>query len=148
MVLSESGFVGLSDHSIAGYLPWRFGPAIVVSSSDGEVWEVRGPLAGEETWVTDIRAVDSGVLAVGSVADEYDSMVGDDPDLTPGPVYWLGTTDAAEWQPITLPEGTTLIEWLMANDRAPIDWPHMAVNGNIVLRISYDGRIDRYVAPE
>ena len=148
MVLTESGYVGLSDHSRAGYPAWWFGPAIVVSSSDGEVWEERGPLAGEETWVNDIRAVNSGVLAVGSVVDKDDSMLGYDPELTPGPVYWLGTTDAAEWQAITLPEGTTLIKWLMAHDRAPIDWPHIAVNGNIVLRISYDGRIDRYVVPQ
>ncbi len=148
VVRTESGYVGLSDHSIAGYAPWRFGPAIVVFSSNGEVWEVRGPLAGEETWVNDIRSVNSGVLVVGSVADEYDSVVGDDPDLTPGPIHWLGTAHAAEWQPITLPEGTTLIEWLMANDRAPIDWRHLAVNGNIVLRIGENDSIERYVAPE
>lgn len=30
-----AGYIGLSDHSVGGYRPWRFGPASLVFSSDG-----------------------------------------------------------------------------------------------------------------
>ena len=69
-------------------------------------------------------------------------------DLIPSPIYWLGDTDGSNWRQIDLPDGAALIEWLMANGRAPIDWPHLAVNGDIVLRFGDDGSIKRYVAPE
>ena len=146
-IWTESGFVSLTDPSEAGYAPWWFGSGNVVFSSDGETWDVLGPIAGEDTWVTSIRAVDSGVIAFSSVADEYDRMIGDDPDLVPRTIYWLGDPDGSNWQEIELPEGMDLIEWLMAHGRTPIDWPRLAVNGNIVVRTGDNGRIERYVVP-
>ena len=147
-IWTESGFVSLTDPSEGGYAPWWFGSGNVVFSSDGETWDVQGPIAGEDTWVTRIVAVNSGVVAFSSVADEYDSMIGDDPDLVPGAVYWLADPDGTNWREIELPDGTDLIEWLMANGRTPIDWPHLAVNGNIVLLTGDGGGIVRYVVPE
>jgi len=147
-VWTESGFVSLTDPSEAGYAPWWFGPGIVVFSPDGETWDAQGPIAGEDTWVSHIAAVDSGVIAFSSTADEYDKVIGDDPDLVPRTIYWLGEPDGSNWQQIELPDGTDLIEWLTANGRTPIDWPYLAVNGNIVLQLAADGRIERHVVPE
>ena len=156
IVRTESGYVGLSDHSLAGYDPSRFGPAVIGFSSDGETWDELGPIAGPETWIRSIHAVNAGVLAFSSPAAGHEgpaaaggwgSTMGDDPNPANGVIYWLGDPDGSNWQPIEIPEGATLIEWLMANDRAPLDWPRMAVNGDIVLRFADDGSIQRYVVP-
>ena len=148
-IWTESGHVSHSDHSQAGYSPWHFGPGEVVFSSDGETWDYLGPVAAEDTymWVTRIAAVNSGGIAFSFFLNE-EYFSGDAPDLTTRPIYWLGDTDGSNWRQIELPDGTALIEWLMANDRAPIDWPHMAVNGNIVLRFGNNGSIKRYLVPE
>ncbi|MXZ52446.1 MAG: hypothetical protein F4Z34_04585 [Acidimicrobiaceae bacterium] len=147
-VWTESGYVRLSDRSAGGYKIWAFGPSNIFFSSDGTTWDVLGPITQENAPITSIRAVNSGVVAFRDLREEYAWALGDDPDLVPPTIYWLGDPDGSDWREIELPEGTALIEWLMANDRAPIDWPHMAVNGNIVLRIADNGSIERYVVPE
>ena len=142
-ILTDSGYVGLSNPEIAGYNPSWWGPGELVFSADGRDWSrIVTPSPGDH-WESSISAVDGGLIlsSIEPDADEEDSLAGTRR-------YWIGAADGSDWQPIELPEGMSLIEWLMAHDRAPIDWPHIAVNGNIVLRTSHDGRIDRYVAPE
>lgn len=148
-VWTESGYVRLSDRSAGGYKIWAFGPSNIFLSSDGgTTWDVLGPITQENAPITSIRAVNSGVVAFRDLREEYAWALEDDPDLAPPTIYWLGDPDGSNWREIELPEGTALIEWLMARDRAPIDWPHMAVNGNIVLRLGDNGSIERYVVPE
>ena len=144
---TESGYVRLSDRSLGGYRVWEFGPSTMHFSSDGTTWDVLGPITRENAPITSIRAVNSGIVAFRSLSEQYAWALEDDPDLVRPTIYWLGDPDGSDWREIELPEGTALIEWLMANDRTPIDWPHMAVNGNIVLRIGDNGGIDRYVVP-
>lgn len=140
IIRTESGYVGIPDHSEAGYAPWWFSSAAALFSADGETWDEADPITAKSVWIPEIRAVSSGVLARGvEVEGQY---LGEDA------FYWIGSPDASEWREIELPEGTSLIEWLMAHDRAPVDWPHVAVQGDIVLRISGDGRVGRYVVPE
>ena len=147
-VWTESGYVRLSDPSAFGYKQWQFGPTNIFFSSDGgTTWDALGPITQENAPITSIRAVNSSVVAFRDLGEQYAWTLGDDPDLVPRTIYWLGDPDGSDWRAIELPEGTALIEWLMANDRSPIDWPHMAVNGNIVLQLGDNGSIERYVAP-
>ncbi len=141
-VWTESGFVGLLDHSVAGHLPSLFGPATVVFSPDAETWDALESIGGERTWVKGIAAVNSGVIAFSTHPDEFLSLGGDQDRI----VYWLSDPDGSNWRQVEPAETTDPIEWLMANDRTPIDWPRLAVNGNVVLRIR-DYTIERYVAP-
>ncbi|MCY4425396.1 MAG: hypothetical protein OXC06_20215 [Acidimicrobiaceae bacterium] len=143
MILTDSGYVGLSDPEIAGHGPSRWGPGELVFSADGRYWSrIVTPSPGDG-WRSSISAVDGGIISSSFYMNAYD----EDP-LASTTRHWIGAADGSDWQPIELPEGMNLVEWLMAHDRAPIDWPRIAVNGNIVLRISYDGSIDRYVVPE
>ena len=75
--------------------------------------------------------------------------------------FWLGSPDGSDWQQLDIPSYTSLMDWLIEHDRAPIGWPSVVVQGNIVLRMPYDdsvqtfgsgemeyGSIRRYVVPE
>ena len=140
IIWTESGYVGLPDYSEAGYAPWWSSSTTAIFSADGETWDVLDRITEKAVWIPNIDAVNSGILAHG--IELLGQHMGD------ASFYWIGSPDASEWHEFELPEGTILIEWLMANDRAPIDWPRTAVNGNIVLRIGDNGSIERYVAPE
>jgi hypothetical protein len=71
VVRTESGYVGLSDHSLAGYDPARFGPADIEFSPDGETWEYRGPITEPRMWVRAIYAVKGGIVAHSSPSDTH-----------------------------------------------------------------------------
>ena len=62
-IWTESGYVSLFDPTPIGYVPWSHGLEKVNFSSDGDMWEFLGPIAGEDTWVARILAVNSGVIA-------------------------------------------------------------------------------------
>jgi len=142
-IKTDAGYIGLSDPEVAGYNPSWWGSGELVFSADGRNWSRIASPSPRDHWGSSISAVDGGVIfsSIEPADDEEDPLAGTTR-------HWIGAPDGSNWQPIELPEGMSLIEWLMANDRAPTDWPRMAVQGNVVLRISYDGRIDRYVAPE
>ena len=134
-----TGYIGLSDHSVGGYAkPWRFGPASLVFSPDGLSWEVIGPIAGEEYWLYAIGSVNDGALIYGSIYTESSSETR---------LHLLGEPDGSQFYEIDLAEGTSLIQCLMMQGKAPVGWPGTAVNGDTLLTFGEAGLIERYEAP-
>ena len=157
VVVTDAGYLALSDPSEAGYHPGWFGSGTLFFSANGEEWVRINRLAGDEIWMHSIRGVNGGVVAFGSPSPRSAAFFEDDWMNH----FWLGNPDGSSWEPLDLPAYTSLMEWLITNDRAPIGWPGLAVQGNIVLRTEYDastqtfgsgepftGRIRRYVVPD
>ncbi len=135
---TSDGYIGLSDHSQAGYAPWRFGPASLVFSSDGLSWKKIGPIAGEEFWLYEIGSVNDGAIIYGSSNTDSSSET---------TLYLLGESDGSQFYEIDLAEGTSLIECLMMHDKAPVGWTGTAVNGDTLLTFGKGGLIERYETP-
>ena len=157
VVATDAGYLALSDPSEAGYHPGWFGSGTLFFSTDGEEWERIGRLAGEDVWVHSIRGVNGGVVAFGSPSPRSAAFVEDDWMN----YYWLGNPDGSSWQQLDIPTYTSLLDWLITHDRAPVGWSGLVVQDNTVLRIQYDasvqtfgsgepfiGSIRRYVVPD
>ena len=135
---TSDGYIGLSDPSEPGYRPWWFGPASLVFSSDGLSWETIGPIAGEEFWLDKIGSVNDGVIIYGWRHPESRSETR---------LYLLGESDGSQFYEIDLAEGTSLIECLMMQGKAPVYWTGTAVNGDTLLAFGRSGLIERYETP-
>ena len=157
VVVTDAGYLAISDPEIPGYHPDWFGSGTMLFSADAREWEIISPLAGEEIVVHGFSRVNGGVLAFGWPSPHSAAFYEDDWERH----VWLGSPDGSSWQRLDVPEDDNLIEWLMAHDMAPIGWRGVAVQGNIVLQFIHDGgtqsygdarwyipRLQRYVAPD
>ena len=159
VVVTDAGYLAISDPEVPGYHPDWFGSGTMLFSTDARDWETISPLAGQEIVVHGFSRVNGGVLAFGSPLPHSAAFYEDDDDWERH--VWLGSPDGSIWQRLDVPEDANLIEWLMAHDMAPIGWRGVAVQGNIVLQFIHDGgtqsygdawwyipRLQRYVASD
>ena len=144
VVPTDAGYLALSNPSEAGNHPGLFGSGTMFFSADGKTWERISPLAGDEIWVHSIRGVNGGVVAFGSPSPNSAAFFEDDWKND----FWLGSPDGSDWQQLDIPSYTSLMDWLIEHDRAPISWPGVAVQGNIVLRTAYDASVQTFGSGE
>ena len=141
VVVTDAGYLALSNPSEAGYHP---GSGTLFYSADGEEWERISRLAGLEIWVHTLRGVNGGVVVMGSPSPTSAAFFEDEWENH----FWLGSPDGSNWQPLDAPTFTSLMDWLIAHDRAPIDWFGVDVQGNIVLWTVHDASVQTYGHPE